>query len=321
MASPTTPAAGHGADVRSLRDRDRVLLGGDVYGPKGGSQRRQRLHRGAHTQRPAGRHPALGTPAPAGRPVVAALGCRPRDLVVRLRARRARHLELGADLAALDCSWMLINACARRPSIRRSQWTRDPRHPAAGRTRSPRTSCRACRPRRRASSIAVFISSSAAASSVRRSEESIRSRLSAPGRGSARDPDAADLDHVGEDRRAQPRQERLADRSDRAPRGARALARLEAPRAPQKPYTSASRRGRRGLAAAALSAESSSSASSSSTATLPRHSHSVLCTTSEYRRADRPGRERTPPRISSLSLSSFIRVPRPSLAAPRQLPP
>ena len=95
------PGRRHGARVGPLAQRLRRLVRLGVHRAQRLGQRRQRLHRAAHDQRLAGRHPALEPAGAVGLAEVAALG-RVEDLVVGLRARQPRELERVAQRDALD---------------------------------------------------------------------------------------------------------------------------------------------------------------------------------------------------------------------------
>src|SRR3989475_9430012 len=83
----------HGRDVRALRLGLRGAAGREVHGAERRHQRRDRLHRDAHDERLARRHPALRAPRPV-------CGARQawEDLVVHLRALAARGVEAEPEL-------------------------------------------------------------------------------------------------------------------------------------------------------------------------------------------------------------------------------
>jgi hypothetical protein len=113
MASATTPAGRHGADVRALMDGGRGLPGCQVDGGQRPGHGADRLHGRTDAQHLTCRHAALGAARPAGappdHPVVVTV-----DLVVCGRSAAGRRDEPVADLHALD----RLDAHQRRGQLR-----------------------------------------------------------------------------------------------------------------------------------------------------------------------------------------------------------
>ena len=129
---------GHGAGVGALAQRLRGLLRGDVDRAQRLGERRQRLHGAAHDQRVAGGHAALHAAGAVGLAEVAAL-LGPEDLVVGLRARRARRGRSRRRSPTPFIAWIDMIACARRPSRRSSQETCEPSPGTSPKARTSKT--------------------------------------------------------------------------------------------------------------------------------------------------------------------------------------